>query len=156
MKTLLVTAIFLVSLTVIPILHAEEKEKEAPVKKEGVALPAIDKAAKAPKGVNKRLMSEDVEYGYSDQKPIRVGSRDEYGGPKAERAYLESLLDAKGEKISFKRLFSGGNDPEGHMLDCYEVTTSDGSKVRLWISMYHPKNKPEKQPAPVGFYKLRD
>ena len=132
-----------------PSLSADEVTEKA------IVLPAIDMKAKAPKGVNKKLMSEDVEYGYSDKKPIQVGSKEEYGGPQAEQDYLDSLLDSKGKKIRYKRLFSGGDDSEGNPLDCYEVTTSDGIKVQLWISMYHPKNKPEKQPAPVGFYKLR-
>lgn len=122
---------------------------------EPVRLPAIPADAKHPGGVNLKLMSEDPDYGYSDQKPIRVGSKEEYGGPDAEREYLRSLLDARGRPVTFKRLGSGGNDPEGHMLDLYEIRTSDGKKVLLWISMYHPKNDPAKQPAPVGFYKRK-
>ncbi|GAA5495925.1 hypothetical protein Rhal01_02106 [Rubritalea halochordaticola] len=118
-------------------------------------LAAIEKTAKHPKGVNLKLMSEDADYGYSDKKPIRVGSKEEFGGPQAEREYFATLLDAAGKPVKVQRLFSGGNDPEGHVLDCYEVETSTGVKVKLWISMYHPKNKPEKQPAPVGFYKKR-
>ena len=118
-------------------------------------LDAISKDAKSPAKVNKRLMSKDKTYGYSDQNPILVGSREEYGGPVAEETYLKSLLDAQGQPIQFKRLFSGGNSPDGKPLDCYEITVSSGEKVRLWINMYYPKNKPEKQPAPVGFYKKR-
>ena len=42
-------------------------------------------------------------------------------------------------------------------MDIYEITLSSGDKFILWIDidMYHPKNKPEKQPAPVGLYKKR-
>ena len=145
----------LVATLVLGLTPSSVAEVTKEVKREHVVLPAIEKGAKAPKGVNRKLMSGDVDYGYTDQKPIRVGSDEEFGGPKAERAYLDSLLDSKGKKVSYTRLFSGGNDPEGHSLDCYEITTPDGVKVRLWISMYHPKNRPEKQPAPVGFYKKR-
>ncbi|MFC4994158.1 hypothetical protein [Rubritalea tangerina] len=118
-------------------------------------LKPIDPATKHPSGVNKKLMSDDKTYGYSENNPILVGSKDEFGGPKAERDYLNSLLGPEGKPIRFKRLFSGGNSPDGKPLDCYEITISNGTKVRLWISMYHPKNKPERQPAPVGFYKKR-
>lgn len=139
------TFVILIGLTPL-IASADEKPK---------VLPAIEKTAKHPKGINKKLMSEDPDYGYSDQKPIRVGSEDEFGGPKAEQQYFDSLLDSKGEPVKYTRLFSGGNDPEGTILDCYEVTISTGEKVRLWISMYAKKNDPDKQPAPVGFYKKR-
>lgn len=122
---------------------------------ESKALPPIDPKVKAPAGVNLKLLSEDATYGYSDKNPIKVGSKDEFGGPEAERAYLELLLDAKGKPVEFKRLFSGGKSPDGKPLDCYEVTLDDGTKVRLWINMYHPKNEPAKQPAPVGFHKKR-
>ena len=86
---------------------------------------------------------------------LLAGSDEEYGGPKAEREYFDLLLDSEGNKISYKRLASGGAGPVGNPLDIYEITTSDGTKVKLWISMYHPKNKPKKQEAPIGFYKLR-
>lgn len=137
------------------LLAQVQAEKEAKTIRKQLVLPVIDKKVKPPKGVDLKLMSDDVEYGYTDKKPIRVGSKEEHGGPKAEQHYLNLLLDPDGKKVSYKRLFSGGNDPEGHMLDCYELTTSAGKKVKLWISMYHPKNKPQKQLAPVGFYKLK-
>jgi len=68
---------------------------------------------------------------------------------------LSLLLDARGKRVKFKRLFSGGNDPKGSILDCYEVITSDETKVKLWISMYSQNINPYKQQAPVGFYKLK-
>ena len=143
--------------TVLPsIVFAEPTEKKGQELEEKVTtLPAIDSKSKAPKGVSKRLMSEDASFGYSKKNPILVGSDEEYGGPKAEREYFDLLLDSEGNKISYKRLASGGAGPDGNPLDIYEITTSDGTKVKLWISMYHPKNKPKKQEAPIGFYKLR-
>ena len=130
----------------------DKDEKEEPKPK---TLPPIKEDAKHPKRVNLKLMSDDPTYGYTAKNPILVGSKEEFSGPKEEREYLQSLLDAQGEPITFKRLGSGGKSPHGNILDMYEVTTSDGSKVMLWIDMYHPKAAPDKQPAPVGFYKKR-
>ena len=129
----------------------EEKKKKPAVK----TLPPIKKDAKHPKRVDLKLMSDDPRYGYTRDNPIRVGSKEEYGGPEAERAFLGSLLDAKGNQVSFKRLGSSGAGPDGNILDVYEVTIEDGSKVKLWIDMYHPDKDPKKQPAPVGFYKSK-
>ena len=127
--------------------HAEEAPKTPP---------PISKEAKHPPGVNMRLLSEDPTYGYSEKNPIKVGSKDEYGGPKAEREFLDSLLDSTGKAVKYKRLGSGGANAEGKPLDIYEITLSGGEKFRLWIDMYQPKNKPEKQPSPVGLYKKRN
>lgn len=126
--------------------HAEDEAK---------ALPPIDPKAKHPPGMNLKLLSEDATYGYSDQNAIKVGGKEETDGPQAEREYLGLLRDASGKPVDFKRLFSGGKSPDGKPLDCYELTLADGKKVRLWINMYHPKNDPKKQPAPVGFYKKK-
>jgi hypothetical protein len=128
------------------VTHAEEAPKTpAP----------IAKNAKHPKGVNLKLMSDDPTYGYSEKNPIKVGGKDELDGPQAERDYLVSLADSTGNPVKFVRLGSGGASPEGNILDIYEITTSTGEKFTLWIDMYQPKHKPEKQPSPVGFYKLK-
>ncbi|MFT4176487.1 MAG: hypothetical protein QM627_07505 [Luteolibacter sp.] len=127
-------------------VHAEETPKTPP---------PIAKDAKHPPGVNMKLMSEDPTYGYSDKNPIKVGSKEEYGGPKAEREYLDSLVDSSGKPIQYERLGSGGASAEGKPLDIYEITLSNGEKFRLWLDMYHPGNKPEKQSSPVGLYKKR-
>jgi hypothetical protein len=116
---------------------------------------SISEDAKHPAGVNLKLMSEDPTYGYSQENPIKVGSKNEYGGPKAEREYLDSLLDSAGKALKYVRLGSGGANAEGKPLDHYEITLSNGDKFHLWIDMYQPKNKPEKQPSPVGLYKKR-
>jgi len=146
---------FVGSLFVSPALAEQTVEKPKEESEKITHLPKIDPKAKAPKGVNKRLMSDDISFGYTQENPILVGSKEEYGGPRAEKAYFDLLLDSKGKKVSFQRLASGGAGPDGNLLDIYEVTVSDGTKVTLWISMYYPKNKPEKQKAPVGFYKMR-
>ncbi|BDS05747.1 hypothetical protein NT6N_07870 [Oceaniferula spumae] len=142
------TSPLILLLLVLPCISLQAKEPAR-------VLDPIEKSAKHPKGVDLKLMSTDKTYGYSDQNAIKVGSKEEFGGPGAEREYLSSLLDSKGKPITFKRLASGGNSPDGKPLDIYEVTLSDGSKVILWLNMYYPKNKPAKQPAPVGFYKKK-
>ena len=122
-------------------LHAKDAAK---------VLDPISKTAKHPRGVNLKLMSDDKTYGYSDKNPIKVGSKEEYGGPKAKRAYLALLLGPDGKPVTFNRLGSGGSSPDGNLLDMYQVTLADGQKVILWLNMYYPKNKPEKQLAPAG------
>lgn len=119
------------------------------------ALAPIPEDASHPAGVNLKLMSDDPTYGYSQKNPIKVGSKEEYGGPKAEREYLDSILDKTGKTVKYKRLGSGGANGKGNPLDIYEVTLSSGEKIILWIDMYHPKNQPAKQPSPVGLYKRK-
>lgn len=145
MNTILKT-VALACVMMVPAINAEEELKTAP---------PIPKDAKHPADVNVKLMSDDPTYGYSEKNPIKVGSKDEYGGPKAERDYLDSLVDTTGKAVQYKRLGSGGANAEGKPLDIYEITLSSGEKFRLWIDMYQPKNKPEKQPSPVGLYKKR-
>ena len=120
-----------------------------------VVLPPIEADAKHPKRVNLKLMSKDPSYGYTKENPVKLGSKDENRGPRSEREFLDSLLDASGEPVSYSRVGNVGAGEDGHIIDLYEVTVSDGKKVRLYIDMYHPENKPAKQPAPVGFYKRR-
>jgi hypothetical protein len=110
---------------------------------------------KAPKGVDPKMTSTDPDYGYSKNKPIKVGSKDELGGPDAEHAYLKSLRDGQGKPIKFRRVASVGANSEGHIIDLYEVTTSSGKKVELFMDMYHPQNAPENQLAPKGCYKAK-
>lgn len=127
-------------------IHANEAPKTpAPIVKD----------AKHPAGVNLKLMSDDPTYGYSEKNPIKVGSKDEYGGPKAEREYLDSLLDSMGKVVKYERRGSGGANEDGKPLDIYEITLSNGKKFIIWLDMYQPKNKPEEQPSPVGLYKKR-
>ena len=145
MQTLYVS---IISVFLCFISNAEEKLK---------TLEPISKTAKHPKNVNLKLMSTNPKYGYSDSVPIKVGhNKDFMKGPASQRAYFETLLDSKGNPVSYKRLFSGGNSPDGNSLDCYEITLKNKTKVRLWIDMYFEKNDPKLQPAPVGFYKKKD
>ncbi len=145
MKTLFKIITLAIAMLLLP-AYAEKAPKTPP---------AIAKDAKHPAGVDLKLMSDDASYGYTEKNPIKVGSKEEYGGPQAERDYLESLLDTAGKPLKFRRLGSGGASAEGKPLDIYEITLSDGGKFQLWIDMYQPKNKPDKQPAPLGLYKKK-
>ena len=100
-------------------------------------------------------VSTDKTYGYSRDNPILVGGDSDRSGPKAERAYFDALLDKDGKEVSYRRLASDGIGPHGNILDIYQITTSQGEKVKLWIDMYHKDRKPEEQPAPVNFLKKR-
>ena len=111
--------------------------------------------AKAPAGVDPKLTSTDAEYGYLQKKPIKVGTKDEFGGPAAERAYFSTLRDEAGKPVTFERLGSFGAGAGGNVLDGYEVQTSTGRKVTLYIDMYHPKSEPKKQLAPKGLFKAK-
>lgn len=108
---------------------------------------------KAPAGVDPKLSSDDPEYGYSREKPIKVGPRSL--GSAAQGTYLRTLRDEAGEPVKFKRVGSFGTGPYGNVLDGFEVTTSTGRKVLLYIDMYHEDSDPRKQPAPHGLFKAK-
>lgn len=128
----------------------------------GVAKQEADKAPisdvaepKPPAGLDPKLSSDDPEYGYTRNKPIKVGSSEEFGGPTAERAYLSSLRDEVGKPVKFSRVGSVGAGADGHVLDNYMVRTSTGRTITLYIDMYHPENDPLKQLAPKGLFKAK-
>ena len=146
MNPLLRTTLFLMLASILSVSAEEAPKTPTPISKE----------ATHPAGVNIKLMSEDPSYGYSQKNPIEVGSKGESGSPRAEREYFDSLVDSTGKAIKYERLGSGGANAEGKPLDIYTITLSNGDKFRLWIDMYHPKNKPAKQPSPVGLYKKKD
>jgi len=127
----------------------------------GSAVPTDDppkekpKDGKPPAGVDPKMTSDDADYGFTKDKPVKVGSKDEFGGPAAERAYLDGLRDADGKPVKYKRLGSVGAGSDGHILDLYLVTTSADKEFKLYLDMYHPENDPAKQLAPKGFYKVK-
>jgi hypothetical protein len=102
-----------------------------------------------------KLTSTDADYGYATKSPIKVGSREDLGGPRASRAYLDSLRDENGEPVQYRRVGSVGGSPDGNVLDLYEVTTAAGKTLKLYVDMYHPRNEPADQPAPKGLYKSK-
>ena len=126
---------------------AARAESAAPTETKGAE-------AKIPEVVDPELTSTDPAFGYTKEKPIKVGSKDESGGPAAERSYLTSLRDEAGKPVTFERLGSVGG-PGGNILDNYQVRTSKGRTLFLYIDMYHPGQDPLKQPAPKGLFKAR-
>ena len=60
-------------------------------------------APQPPAGVDPKLTSADPEYGYSQKKPIKVGTKGEFGGPSGKRAYLNSLRDEAGNRNTHPR-----------------------------------------------------
>lgn len=89
-------------------------------------------------------VSTDDSYGYTPENPIKVGG-DFFGGASREQAYLDHLLDANGEKVTYER--SGSNDFGDVVLDIYVVTMPAGNEVSLYVDMYN-YTPPH---APVGF-----
>ena len=116
-------------------------------------VPAAPEQEKAPAGVDPLLSSADPEYGYSREKPIKVGAGG--GGVASERMYLSTLRDEAGKPVQFKRRGSFGVGPYGNVLDGYEVQTSTGRTVLLYIDMYHSDSDPVAQLAPKGLYKMK-
>jgi hypothetical protein len=110
---------------------------------------------RVPEGVNLKLISVDPEYGYSKEKPVKVGPFCGLTGPGAEVAYFNTLRDEAGKPVTFARIGSFGAGPDGDYLDGYEVRTSTNRKVVLYIDMYHPTSDPKKQLAPKGFFKVQ-
>lgn len=114
----------------------------------GKLLPA--KGDPVPSGVSK-----DPQYGFSETDPIRVGRKE--SGPRAARAYLDSLRGPRGEEVQYKRLgncchFKTPNAwVEGWaLLDRYEVTYRGLEQpVILYLDLYDY----EQPRVPVGFTK---
>jgi hypothetical protein len=92
---------------------------------------------------NECAISTDNTYGYTKENPVKVGGGD-FGGPARERAYLDNLLGANGEKTSYERTgsFTFGDT----ILDSYEITVG-GKKSIIYIDEYS-FTEPQ---APVGF-----
>jgi hypothetical protein len=86
------------------------------------------------------------EYGLSKDNPIMLGSTDEYGGPKAERMFLEHLTDNSGKTYQWRRMGSFGFGPDKHIVDGYSSEAGF-----IYIDMYHPEIPPLKARPPRGF-----
>ena len=143
------TTLFVLSCgPLVPILASEDSAAPPPPSK---------KADEVPDGVDPTMTSRDPLFGLTPERPVRVGSRDELGGPKAQREYFESLRDSRGHPVEFRRKGNVGPGPYGGIVDVYEVKTRDGETARIYIDMSHPDHAPANQPAPPGFFKaVRD
>lgn len=115
----------------------------------------LDTKSKLPKYYQiETLLSNanDKKYGFSQQKPIKVGRSEISGGSGNEKAYLELLLDAQGNSIEYKKIgsccsYKSENGFLGNaLLNQYEISfhSKDGKfqKAIVYISHYdfeHPK-----------------
>ena len=101
--------------------------------------------------------AQDSNYG-TEANPIKVGESDiPRSGPSAERMYLDFLRDKDGMPFSYTRLGSvapSKSENEAHILDRYELTSSNGAVSYLYIDMYHNENHPCDQKAPQGYTKV--
>jgi hypothetical protein len=89
------------------------------------------------------VISVDETYGYSKDNPIRVGG-DAFDGPARERAYLDNLLGAKGENITYER--TGSIEHAGSILDVFVIRGLE-EDITLYIDEYSF----EEPKAPLGF-----
>ena len=105
-----------------------------------------------PDGIDPKQTSDDPTYGYTKGNPIKVGGPKGSSGPASERLYLRHLRDAHFKPFTFRRQGSVGAGPDGHILDMYELVSSDGNKHLLYIDMYHPDVHPFHVKAPHGMY----
>lgn len=92
-------------------------------------------------------MSYDKKYGYTQKKPIKVGSIDK------ETHFLNALRGPNGEKVMYQRsgsccAFKSKQAAFGEgMLDIYQVWYEGGQPVTLYLNGYDYKNLA----CPIGF-----
>src|SRR5688500_10685376 len=97
--------------------------------------------------VSKCEISADAEYGYTREKPIKVGGTPMYG-PARQRRFLQALAGPAGQPIAFKRRGSLAPNDDGIILDLYEVTYPGLEKpIELYLDLY----RWEPPRAPKGF-----
>lgn len=85
--------------------------------------------------------SSDKTYGYTEKKPIMVGSEGG-SGPENERRFLNALAGPNGEELSYYRIgsccpFNTENSSWGGMLDKYHISYKGKEEgVVFYINMY--------------------
>ncbi|MDU1891908.1 MAG: hypothetical protein E6767_14570 [Dysgonomonas sp.] len=105
------------------------------------------------------VYSEDSTYGYTEKNPIMVGGSKTFNGPRNERRFLNALMGAGGEPITYHRIgsccgFDTKNGMEGKhgLLDKYSVMHKGLKEpVILYINMYDS----DLLKIPVGFKKKK-
>lgn len=102
-------------------------------------------------------ISNDPTYGYSPNKPIKVGGVQYEEGPRNERRYLNALQGPNGESIDYERMgnccaFTTPNGPLNHtgLLDKYKVTY-EGMREDDYIILYLNMYDYGRVKAPLGF-----
>jgi hypothetical protein len=112
----------------------------------------VQPAAPLPDGIDPAQSSDDPTYASTKENPVIVGGPEGFSGPESERLYLRHLRDHEYKPMTFTRRGSSGAGPDGHILDAYELTASDGSTFTLYIDMYHTDVHPFSVKAPKGMY----
>ena len=118
-----------------------------------VALLAVALLAQAPAITGERSLvskcevSTDAEYGYSKEKPIKVGGTPVYGAAR-QRRFLQALVGPAGQPITFTRRGSIRTDRDDIILDLYEVKYAGVEKpIELYLDWY----RWDPPRAPQGF-----
>jgi hypothetical protein len=99
-------------------------------------------------------IDSSILYGFIPERPINVGD-----GPSAQRKYLESLRDAKGMRVQFKRVGSCCEHPSQSkrafmgiaLLDKYEITYRDRDNIQQKSMLFLCFYEGEKTKAVQGF-----
>ncbi|HUF23234.1 MAG TPA: hypothetical protein VMN81_03820 [Vicinamibacterales bacterium] len=81
-------------------------------------------------------VSDDAEYGYTQENPIKVGGTPMYG-PARQRRFLQALAGPAGQPLTFKRRGSLAPTADGIIIDLYEVTYPGLEKpIELYLDLY--------------------
>ena len=105
-----------------------------------------------PNGIDPSQTSKDPTYAYTKENPVKLGSEFEMMGPNLSKYYLRHLLDKNFKPFEFRRIGNVGKGEDGHVIDVYELTDSEGDKYDIYIDMYHKDKLPSQCKAPEGMY----
>lgn len=97
--------------------------------------------------------SEDPTYGFTKENPVKLGAQDLGEAAQASYYYLKLLRDRHNKPFSSKRIGNVGPGEDGHIVDLYQLTDSEGTESRIYVDMYHPDIHPKEAKAPKGMTK---
>jgi hypothetical protein len=100
-------------------------------------------------GSDGHIAHKESGYGLSLRNPVKLGSRDEFGGPEAERIFLWHLEDEAARRYRWTREGDVGPGPDGHIVDVF--SSNEAGSTKIYIDMYHPNIHPFKATPPEGF-----
>lgn len=96
--------------------------------------------------------SEDPNFGYTKENPVKLGSDSPRQGAAASSVYLRQLRDKNRKPFKYSRIGNVGEGVDQHIVDLYKLTDSEGSEFKIYIDMYHPENDPLVCKAPKGMF----
>ena len=104
--------------------------------------------------VNPAQTSEDPTFGYSKENPVKLGSA---SGEIRQHVtstyvYIKQLRDKARLPFKYVRIGNVGAGEDGHIVDLYKLTDSEGTEFKIFIDMYHPDNNPLDCKAPKGMF----